>query len=129
MTPLALRLPLIVRRSTLVLAWWILRVVESRAPDDVVEAGEASPHGFKSWRAIALAIQIPSQLGDTDQGFTQGEFFFKASRSSTRHSTGSNRLSQDIPGTSRPSRVRSMIRQAITASIAMVFNKTAALWF
>ena len=55
-------------------------------------------------------------------------FFDPASRASASHSHASKTRAAGRPGTARPNRPSSMIRQAITASRAMARSSVAASW-
>ena len=97
----------------------------------VAETGVASPHTLKPRNTVTLAIEVSAQFCDNDHGFTEGGLvavsFFLASSTSTSHSMGLKSTSHGSSGTSRPNRANNMIRQAITASMAMARSNTSAL--
>ena len=97
--------------------------------DHGIKEDVSLPQALKAGRPVGRAIEITAELGDQDDGFTQAEFFFDARISSTSHSHGLNSTSQGSPGTVRPRRASSMIRQAITASRAMARSRDRASRF
>src|ERR1035437_4643852 len=95
----------------------------------VAKTGVASPQTLKTRNSVTLAIEVSAQFGDDDHSFAKGAFvrvFFLASSPSTSHSMGLNSTSHGSSGTSRPKRASNMIRQAITASMAMARSNTSA---
>src|SRR5207244_12726726 len=104
---------------------WRFCFGRSLKPDDihhVIKPGIADPRTLETCRPITLAMEVTAQLSDDDQGCSEGEFissFFLANNWSTSHSQGSKRSAHGRSGNSRPSSVHNMIRQAITACIAM----------
>src|ERR1035437_796525 len=95
----------------------------------VAKTGVASPQTLKTRNSVTLAIEVSAQFGDDDHGFTEravAAVFFLASSPSTSHSMGLNSTSHGSSGTSRPKRASNMIRQAITASMAMARSNTSA---
>ena len=112
---------------------WRFCFGRSLKPDDlhhVIKPGIADPRTLETCRPITLAMEVTAQLSDDDQGCSEGEFissFFLANNWSTSHSQGSKRSAHGRSGNSRPSSVNNMIRQAITASIAMARSRALAL--
>ena len=93
------------------------------------EDSVSSPQALEAGRAVAVAVQETTEFGDDNHGLMQGEFFLDASSCRTSHSYGLKSKSHGSPGTVRPKSASSMIRQAITASIAMARSRTVASWF
>jgi hypothetical protein len=108
------------------------------ADSDVVESAQSAHDGVSSGQLAGIPVQRPaeSRKDDIRGGEAQGPFFCPRivsgatsgwSSSSRRHSHGSKISSQRMVGVSRPSKVRSMTRQAMTVSIAMARASLAAL--
>lgn len=107
-------------------------------PDDLGHGRKpdiAFPEYLKTRWTITLtpAVEITAQLGNEDQGRSEGKprgrYRFFSSSSSASHSHGSKTTAAGRSGTSRPNRVSSMMRHAITASMAITRRSASALWF
>jgi len=86
------------------------------------------PQALETGGPVGLAIEITPSWAIKIMASPRQRFFDERI-SSTSHSQGLNSTSQGSPGTVRPKRASSMIRQAITASRAMALSRDWASRF